>query len=297
MPSKKEYDAVYTCELDLKNPSPSDSVASGSGERSRHSPIEGGEARDDAPWEKRYENLWVEVEKREVKSTFKSVAGELKEKFGELFKSRRSADDVTEDEQAVAEPVSAEEDSSDEEGEVIVRPTARARSTVLVTIPEQRESGPEESLTESADSSVCEERLKVGKPAANERSIQEELDLTSSHSTTAARESTTVVDHNSFTKDETKFGAPQQQMSLNWEETAVGDNNHVCSEDDPGEFAASRPPSTSRFSAPVPGVSDEELEEDMERFKLEVGMLKLVFTDLDKEKTQLQRKVEDGRPS
>uniref|UniRef100_A0A087Y649 Uncharacterized protein n=1 Tax=Poecilia formosa TaxID=48698 RepID=A0A087Y649_POEFO len=111
----------------------------------------------DAPWEKRYEKLWVEVEKREVKSTFKSVTGELKEKFGELFESSRSVKTPTED--ASPASSSAGEDSSDEEEEDIVRPTARARSTVLLTIPEQRESGQEESMAESPGSSLCEETL------------------------------------------------------------------------------------------------------------------------------------------
>ncbi|XP_023202649.1 ankyrin repeat domain-containing protein 26-like isoform X1 [Xiphophorus maculatus] len=111
----------------------------------------------DTPWEKRYEKLWVEVEKREVKSTFKSVTGELKERFGELFKSRHPAKNPTED--ASSASSSAGEDSSDEEEEDIVRPTARARSTVLLTIPEQRESGQEDSMAESPGSSLCEETL------------------------------------------------------------------------------------------------------------------------------------------
>ncbi|XP_054878487.1 ankyrin repeat domain-containing protein 26 isoform X2 [Poeciliopsis prolifica] len=111
----------------------------------------------DTPWEKRYEKLWVEVEKREVKSTFKSVTGELKERFGELFKSRDPAKTPTEDTSPASS--STGEDSSDEEEEDIVRPTARARSIVLLTIPEQRESGQEESMAESPGSSLCEETL------------------------------------------------------------------------------------------------------------------------------------------
>ncbi|KAM4733881.1 ankyrin repeat domain-containing protein 26 isoform 3-T4 [Anableps anableps] len=111
----------------------------------------------DTPWEKHYEKLWVEVEKREVKSTFKSVAGELKERFGELSKSRRPAKNAMEDTSPASS--SASEDSSDEEEDVIVRPAARARSTVLLTIPEQRESGLEESVAESPGSSLREEGL------------------------------------------------------------------------------------------------------------------------------------------
>lgn len=288
---------------------------------------EKGEVGDDAPWEKRYEKLWVEVEKREVKSTFKNVAGELKEKFGELFKSRRSAEDVaedvTEEEQGTAECTSAEEDSSDEEGEIIVRPTDRARSTVLHTIPEQRESGLEDSMTESNDNSLCEDRMEVGEPPVSESNIQQEpvslTDDAQEESSFPAPQVTTVeretnkdltshtitlsdVDRSSFLKDKTKLGPVyKQQMDLIWKDTNIDVDkaytNNVCLEEDSEEFARSYPPSISRHSASVPGVCDEELEEDMERFKLKVGMLKVIFLDLEKEKAQLQKEVEDGWPS
>ncbi|XP_055011330.1 uncharacterized protein LOC129409402 [Boleophthalmus pectinirostris] len=120
------------------------------------------ETTDSAPWEKRYEKLWVDVEKREVKTTYKSVTAELKARFGELFKSRRSGTDDDEEEEEEEEEEKekyepAPETSSDEdEGDVVVRPIARARQTSrLLTIPEQRESGLEDS--ESADNSVCEQ--------------------------------------------------------------------------------------------------------------------------------------------
>ncbi|XP_070827857.1 putative coiled-coil domain-containing protein 144B [Chaetodon trifascialis] len=323
MPSKEKDYAVDACELALNNPCPSGPVGSGSGEqdndfRDLHSPEERGEAGDDVPWEKRYEKLWVEVEKREVKSTFKNVAGELKEKFGELLRSRRPAEDVTEKEQAMAENTSAEEESSDEEeGEVIVRPTARARSTVLVTIPEQRESGLEDSVTESTDKSVYEDRMQVCEHPASETSMCREPDLLTDEEcrspsprlTTAQRDRN--MDHvtTAFTNDCTvpvpdkaklgPFQKPHLDLTLkdNTANLDEADKNRASSEEVPEELTKSRPPSLSRCSTSVPGVSDEELEEDMERFKLEVGMLKVVFLDLEKEKAQLQKEVEDGRPS
>lgn len=325
----EECDAVDSCELDRSNLCPSGHVGSGTAEndhdlRDQCSPEERAEAGDDAPWEKRYEKLWVDVEKREVKTTFKNVAGELKEKFGELFKLRHPAEDVTEEQQGMAECTSAEDNSSDEEeGEIIVRPTARARSTVLLTIPEQRESGLEDSVTESTDNSLCEDRMEVSEPTASESNIQqepltdvqEESSSLSPQLTTAERETNkdhavttftnshaTDVECSSFLKDETELGpVHKQQVNLIWKDTTTrvdeADMNNVCSEEDPEEFAKSRPPSIHRHSASVPGVSDEELEEDMERFKYEVGMLKVVFLDLEKEKALLQKEVEDGRPS
>lgn len=331
MPSKESDDAVDTCELDLNNPCYSGHVGSDSEEkdndfRDQRSPEESGEAGDNVPWEKRYEKLWVEVEKREVKSTFKNVAGELKEKFGELLQSRCPAEDVTE-EQAMAEFTSAEEESSDdEEGEIIVRPAARARSTVLLTIPEQRESGLEDSITESTDKSVCEDRMQICEGPASESSVCREPDLLTDeecrspspqlstaqrdssidHVTTAFADDHTIpvsdVDHSTFLRDESKLGPFQKpHLDLTWKDNTANldeaEKNDTSSEEDPEEFTKSRPPSLSRRSASIPGVSDEELEEDMERFKLEVGMLKVVFLDLEKEKAQLQKEVEDGRPS
>ncbi|XP_076742152.1 ankyrin repeat domain-containing protein 26 isoform X4 [Maylandia zebra] len=212
---KEKDDAVDRSELDLNK---SDNRKKDNEFRDQCSAGESG----GVPWEKRYEKLWVEVEKREVKSTFKSVAGELKEKFGELFKSRH---DIRE-EQATAGSTSAEEDSSDEEdGEVIERPTARARSTPLITIAEQRESGPEDSAAESNVNSLCEDRMKE-QPACD-GTVTSRADLRQTEENTAS------------------------------------------SEDDLNEFGISQPP--FRCSAPVPGVSGEELEEDVEKFKLEIG--------------------------
>ncbi|XP_074490081.1 ankyrin repeat domain-containing protein 26 isoform X6 [Sebastes fasciatus] len=312
-------DAVDTCELDLNNPCPSGEKDNDF--KDQRGPEERGEGGGGVPWENRYEKLWVEVEKREVKSTFKNVAGELKEKFGELQKSRRSAEEE-EEEQAMAE--SAEEESSDEEeeGEVIVRPAARARSTVLLTIPEQRESGPDDSATESSDNSLCEGGMQVYEPAASESNMcrepylladdfLEERRSSSPRLATAQRDSCidpvatsfaddtirmSVVDRSTFSKDDSKLGPFQKtHLDLICKDNAANldgaEKNNASSEEDPEEFAKSRPPSLSRRSASVPGVSDEELEEDMERFKLEVGMLKVVFLDLEKEKAQLQKEV------
>ncbi|XP_049929235.1 ankyrin repeat domain-containing protein 26 isoform X6 [Epinephelus moara] len=322
-------DALDTCELDLNNPHPSGHVGSGGGVqdigfKDQRSPEERDGAGENVPWENRYEKLWVEVEKKEAKSTFKNVAGELKEKFGELLKSRRSAEDAPEEEQATAESTSAEEESSDEEeGEIIVRPMARARSTVLLTIPEQRESGLEDSATESTDNSLCEDRMQVREPPASETNMCQDPDLLTDDAleerrslpiqpTTAQRDSsidpvpTAFADDNTvpvsdidcctFLKDEAKLEPSQKpRLDLIWKNNTANldeaEKNNASSEEDPEEFTKSCPPSISRPSASVPGVSDEELEEDMERFKHEVGMLKVVFLDMEKEKAQLQKEV------
>ncbi|XP_060770671.1 ankyrin repeat domain-containing protein 26 isoform X3 [Neoarius graeffei] len=115
----------------------------------------------ESTWEQRYEKIWVEIEKKETKSQYKSVAAELKERFGEIEQNEQS--ETAQDKEAKEEkeeankdikkntevPVGAsEEDSSEDKEELIVRPTARARSVGLLPIPEQRESGQEESYSE-----------------------------------------------------------------------------------------------------------------------------------------------------
>lgn len=241
-----------------------------------HSLEAGRETADSSPWERRYEKLWVEVEKREVKSNFRSVTSELKERFGELVESRSPAENVEEEQQAMAECISEEDEPSDEEGgDVMVRPMARTRTSVLLPIPEQAESGPEDSLTEPVD------RMQVRERPARESSVCGEPDV------------------EAFLKDDAE-PAPGQKthLELICEDTTtnldIAVRNQVSLEEDLEKKPSSS--SLSRRSEAVPGFSDEELEEDLERFKLEVGMLKVVFLDLEKEKAKLQTEVEDGRP-
>ncbi|XP_056128521.1 ankyrin repeat domain-containing protein 26 [Rhinichthys klamathensis goyatoka] len=124
------------------------------------------EKTDEILWEERYEKIWVETEKKETKSQYKNVAAELKEKFGELEHKEpgdlleqewKQAHQKDEEEIKEVEKEADEDDSSEEEGEPIVRPTARARSAILLPIPEQRESGLEDSQSESVHRTVSVE--------------------------------------------------------------------------------------------------------------------------------------------
>ncbi|XP_072209796.1 uncharacterized protein [Excalfactoria chinensis] len=48
------------------------------------------------PWEERYERMWVEKEKRELKTNFKSITAELKQLFGEINESEETTSIVAE---------------------------------------------------------------------------------------------------------------------------------------------------------------------------------------------------------
>lgn len=293
MPSKEGHETEDSCEVDPNSQSPSSLMNSDRPEVNDFSdqPSVEETVRDsgDVPWEKRYEKLWVEVEKRDVKSTFKNVAGELKERFGELLKSRCSA----EEEQTTAEQNSAEESSSeDEEGEVIVRPTARARRTVLLPIPEQRESGQEESVTESPENSLCEDPMS--KEGSTHRPIpglpySDHLEECGSPSPHLHADLDFTVqpasddDGGSVIEEEEFEPIPQQQTDS---EEKTPDQQMEETSADSSEEAREKAKESSHL------VSDQELKEEVERFKPQVGMLTKVCPDLEKEKIQLKREVE-----
>lgn len=263
-------------------------------------PLAGAEA---VPWEKRYEKLWVEVEKCEVKSNYKNVACELKEKFGELLRPVTPA----EEDQERDEP---EEDSSDEEeGEVIVRPTARARSTVLLTIPEQRESGLEDS--ESLDRSTWEnskvqvhEEQSSSYPGPDPSSNHQQSIRPNTASSTYQPGS-----HNKFLQYETTASQPGVLCQGNIAGTRLAEKKLKEPEDpaDPQGSTKSQPPSKVRHAAPVQkacpkGMEEEEEEvekqeeedEQEKRFTLGVATPKFLLQDLEKENCGLQREVEEA---
>lgn len=258
----------------------------------------------DSPWETQYEKLWVEVEKKEVMSSFKMVAAELKERFGEMLKSQTPTKADT------TSSAFVEEDSSDEgDGEVIVRPMARARSIVLLTIPEQMESGLEDSAPESTDYSRCGDRTKDSKQPAYDISVYKDDRVESSskqhttaHSVSSGNISHTAVESHSLTTAVPKFTTSskdnkQQSMDSTMKDRSADLNepekSYTMSEEDPREFAPCQHSSLSRCPASIPGVSEEELD----RFKVEVGILKVVYFDLENEKTQLLKKVANICPS
>lgn len=260
-------------------------------------PLAGAEA---VPWEKRYEKLWVEVEKREVKSNYKNVACELKEKFGELLQPVTPS----EEDQERDEP---EEDSSDEEeGEVIVRPTARARSTVLLTIPEQRESGLEDS--ESLDRSTREDsKVQVHEeqssscPGPDSSSNHQQSIRPNTASTTHQPGS-----HNKFLQHETTVSQSGILCQGNTAGTRLAGKKLKDPEDpaDPQGSTKSQPPSKVRPAAPVQKACPEGMEEEEEvveeqdeqekRFRLGVATPKVLLQDLEKENCGLRREVEEA---
>ncbi|KAM8891549.1 ankyrin repeat domain-containing protein 26 isoform 7-T11 [Spinachia spinachia] len=295
---QKEIDDAIDGQLDLNDPCRSGPGTCGGREmdahfRAQRSPEERNKAGDIVPWENRYEKLWVEVEKRDVKSTFKNVAGELKEKFGELLKSRSSSGDVAEEERAESTSAAEESSGDEDDGEVIVRPMARARSTVLLPIPEQRESGPEDPATESTGDSLCEDGRPPGEPPAAEGNVGRELECRSLSPLLNTAGGAPPKEPIDMASTHARCVAPvEPRLGLILRDGAVqreeADRKEASSEED---VAKSGPPSLCRRSAAIPGGSDEGLGDNVERCKREVGILKNVLLDLEKGKAQPGKEV------
>ncbi|KAG7455850.1 hypothetical protein MATL_G00245450 [Megalops atlanticus] len=358
----KERDVLDTSELNVSSPYHIGTVDS----ETQANPEEiggcvgggAGKEQQEVPWDKRFEKIWVEIEKREVKSQFKSVAAELKEKFGETVpkesvlgaggkeeeeeeeeEEEKEALDRTaeegpgrnlggasgEEEQEEAVDRTAEEESSEEEE--IIRPAARAKSAALLPIPEQRESGLEDSVTEPAESPrsegkteprgdtpqnpVSAESSQQGEPCPSGDSNinpQEKRDLPAQQGAGGHLDD----DDTDFDGDSENCGGgnpkPDSESSTASEnasqarlrtgrgitrrEVEEGVKRPTLTEDMPQPSPASDPAPFQRAnpSAP-PRYSDEELEEDRHRFEREVGQLRVVLLDLEKEKAQLQKEV------
>lgn len=363
MPSKEKDVAS---ELDVSNPYHLVPVGSQTGEE-EDKEKEGryvvrereGDGKEEEPgWEKRYGKIWVELEKREVKSSYRNVAAELKQKFGKL-PAESASDETTEEEkqeenvEIVESPArTTEEESSNEEvGEPKVCLLSRARrsssNAVLLTILEQRGSGLEDSLTESADNSLCEDRTQHGdtpgspdlSPSAEDSEMGDlellcgiepdnrsvlpqlfgEIDREREVDYNVDDVTKTFTDCNAASV-ELKSDNVHMDLSLNKGESnprpdkdATTKPTPAAEERWPGQVqqgdetspsmyeeepevcpSLSQPSSLSNVCPPAPLLpSDEELEEDLQRFKHEVGMLKVVFLDLEKEKALLWKEVED----
>lgn len=295
--SKKKDSVVDTCELDPTKPRSSGCMDSDRGQtdnafRNGCSREEEVEAYDDIPLKKRFENLWVEVEKREIKTSFRNVAGRVEEKVAGL--QPFTAKNLIVNKQTEYAPTKEEI-----RGEEVVCPTDGARSIVRFTIPKLRRSNLENFATESPPESVYEDCMQQ----KSDHFTYEEFTTSSKKYTTARGDDSIYVktppvpDHNTVLQDEVKKVFKKTHVGINWKRNPTNpdkaERDYIKSEDALEEFSKPQPPSLNRCSAYVPGVSDEELEADMERFKLEVGMLKVALLELEKEKPQLQKKVEN----
>lgn len=286
MESKDNKSALYTCELGLSKPFPAGPVESDMGQNSNVfkdelKAEETAEEHDNMPLEKHCENLWVEVENSEVKPSLRMVTDHLNETFEELLQPHNV------EENTAAESASSGEEFSDEDVEV------KAASTDHFSTSTQSQSKPKDSTHELAYVQDWPERMNTWHQDPDEVT-EEDCRSPSSNYTRQL-------------KDESRPGVPGATKTHflltgtdgNWNNNIANMDKTTRSQENKGqndleEYARSLPPLLNRNLTSVSRISDEELQEDVQRFKHEVGKLKAAFRDREKEKPRLQKEVEHG---
>ncbi|XP_041113758.1 ankyrin repeat domain-containing protein 26-like isoform X2 [Polyodon spathula] len=231
------------------------------------------------PWEERYEKIWVENEKREVKSHYKDVAAELKKLFGEICLEQSSKPSSISTHLRV--DLNNEDDSSNGE---IVHQMAKTQSGILQPILEQ-ESSLEESITEPSKPEL--KGSKIPDKAVNSNKQAEYL------SKEDENEIQPLVQkrENNIAGYDTDLDSGSEQCSLDGSgsvenNTNPGHSKNSKERDDDkyrdfvntgqkktplpeGDFELT--PTSQSVCAPASKYpSDDELQEDMQRFNNEV---------------------------
>ncbi|KAG9280893.1 ankyrin repeat domain-containing protein 26-like [Astyanax mexicanus] len=278
-PPDMERELLEAAELDVNRPYHLGPSKYQSSEHEKEEQ-EGKEKEDQSniTWEQRYEKIWVEIEKKETKSQYKNVAAELKERFGEIEQNERceSTRDVEleeeeskeakkemESETAVPESAS-EEDSSEDEGEPIVRPAARARTVRLVTIPEQRESGVEESCSEEPKGASC-------------------------HIPTDEDDSEADLPHDDFTNDE-DIQQPSPELLKETER-----NDQACKHTANPSIEANENEANTGLPVTCDLAKEQLTEEAMSSPVRFVSELKIPFSKSEAQSSNSEEEVEEGR--
>lgn len=278
MSTKENNNALNACESGSIKPFPLGPLESDSGQNSNVfkdelKAEETAERHDNLPLEKHCENLWVELENSELKPSIRIIADHLSEKFEELLQP------LGVEKKAAAESAPAGEELSDEDIEV------ESRSRDHFSTSPQIESKPKDSYDKSVYKD-CPRSLK---------SCHQDPDQV-----TEEEQSSSSSNYNREPKD-SRPGGPEvtkTHVDVNWKHTIANTDKMVRSQtnkapNDLEECARSFPPLLNRNPTSVSRISDEDLEEDVQRFKHEVGKLKAAFRDRENEHPHLQQEVED----
>ncbi|XP_068963202.1 ankyrin repeat domain-containing protein 26 isoform X2 [Petaurus breviceps papuanus] len=325
----------------------------------------------DPNWEERYEKMWVDQEKMEVKKNFKIITTELKQIFGEIYEKDKIADQPTEKLQE-KEP----QDDFEEESKQLQEASPNLANSSSDTeemkkyggtlnvgvqpFPEQWEYGLENAVLQNlkltfqenvlqSSSNLCSESSSLHHKNGNKPKIEYTCNLNEKN---VAYDAENIKIANSQiaineVKEDGAFGM-QLAGSLNRNTTNLEpDSRHLlqssglgshfgvqltCSDDMKSVIQKKKPELTTatefnektklkenffqnsdhnasnstneqrhwRHSLPYSNkISkmhlDKELNQDLQKFKNELGVLKVEFLALEKEKIQLQKEVEEEK--
>ncbi|XP_074915310.1 ankyrin repeat domain-containing protein 26 isoform X7 [Buteo buteo] len=287
------------------------------------------------PWEERYERMWVENEKRELKTNFKNITAELKQLFGEINETGKTTslvEEMSEDgfseelksSRVVSSHVTESSNKLETKGEFGdiklmlggKEPKMEIEIPSLGVLPDQNNlnanvedtwSTDEKDSTNDTDNTKVplakgeEKKMPTMEMEENEngssRNVEGSPEYSLRHSlkTRILDDASNILpkirpvstsDANTLFVTERKLG---KDSGFNYE--VPGDcliDNYKIGETEIDSLFANAQQSCGMQKRNL----DEELKQDMERFKSKVGMLQIVFLALEKEKVQLQKEVE-----
>ncbi|XP_014819349.1 PREDICTED: ankyrin repeat domain-containing protein 26-like isoform X3 [Calidris pugnax] len=284
------------------------------------------------PWEERYERMWVENEKRELKTNFKNITAELKQLFGEINETEKTASLVGEmSEGGFSEELKSSHVASSrvtessnklenkgESGDIKPMLGGKVPKKEIVipslsVLPDQNNlnmeytwNTDEENSTNDTDNTkvpLAKEKKKMPtmemeeSENASSRNVEGSPEYSLRHSLKTGilgdisnilpeTRPVSTSDDNGLLATEKKFG---KDSGFNGDvpRDCLIDNNKLGETEIESLFA-----NAQQSCGMLKRNMDEELKQDMERFKSKVGMLQLVFVALEKEKVQLQKEVE-----
>ncbi|XP_075456068.1 ankyrin repeat domain-containing protein 26 isoform X4 [Ascaphus truei] len=307
------------------------------------------------PWEERYENMWVDKEKKDVKTNFKDITAELKQKFGEISESKKkhSSSKTLESKKTCTTDMEEQHSSIDQtnnaeqEREIAVLTFADLQPIVEQKISSSGHpfslhfyQGDQKVKSSNSLQWGGDARKKCQKPVVN---------FKQHHNSAAGKDNIPTSDLSSEEKENYPLNSSHQECKHNVAslhvEKHLGDLFSLCTKgldknvshtstellghvsskttaetlpsaknvsemqccEDLGQLhqnvidnhqpLRTELQSVCALQSSCDEVSSQllnkELEQDMQRFKNEVGMLQAVFLNLTKERAQLQKEVDD----
>ncbi|XP_030912767.1 ankyrin repeat domain-containing protein 26-like [Geospiza fortis] len=283
------------------------------------------------PWEERYEKMWVENEKRELKTNFKNITAELKQLFGENEAGETASlvEEIPED--GIGEELKSSHifsfpvtessnnlESQGEFGDIKLTPGGKIPKMEIVfpsrgVLPDQNSLKINVEDTWNTDeeagiNNVHNRKVSLAKGEKKKMPIMETEENDNGNSKNAEEGPVYSLRHSlksSILGDISNI-LPQIRPVCASDESVhsvtemklkkyCGFNDDVpkdcCISSNIGE-TESLYISAQESCDVLERNLDEELKRDMERFKSKVGMLQTVFLTLEKEKVQLQKEVE-----
>ncbi|XP_053575171.1 ankyrin repeat domain-containing protein 26-like [Bombina bombina] len=276
----------------------------------------------ESPWEDRYEKMWVENDKKEVKTHFKDVTAELKVKFGEINEGKKKSPTKNLPNNSNIICTAEMENASSDEKEnktvhssfVEIPPMGQKSSSTEPQFSLAYDKGcqsssslqlrndivdPKENITIVAETGKKKDfnvSLKVKdsifKPIHhNFKHNSAQLQLKSNLANSLSLPSKGLEENMSHTNIE-HFGLNSKCVAKDYI-SVTSENKLKVNEDFLLQTSLEGPGREMSTGEGSKKQLDKELEQDVKRFKNDVGMLQMAFVNLAKDRAQLLKEVDE----